>query len=134
MSISVPRERLQDGTTAIRALEAGDLPALVEARVRNRAFLTEWEPTRDVRATTLLAILVALPFAFLALIPSGVVDAWVYDVVRIASAIFPFKPALDAINAGLNNASPGLGKPLLHLAILAAAYTAIARVGLRRFA
>jgi ABC-type multidrug transport system permease subunit len=90
--------------------------------------------TRDVRATTLLAILVALPFAFLALIPSGVVEAWVYDLVRIASATFPFKPALDAINAGLNGADPGLAKPLAHLAILAAAYTAIARVGLRRFA
>ena len=47
MSISVPRERLQDGVTAIRPLESADLPALVEARIRNRAFLTEWEPTRD---------------------------------------------------------------------------------------
>ena len=90
--------------------------------------------TRDVRATTLLAILVALPFAFLALIPSGVVAAWVYDTVRVASAVFPFKPALQAVNAGLNDADPGLPGPLLHLAILAVAYTAIARVGLRRFA
>jgi ABC-2 type transport system permease protein len=90
--------------------------------------------TRDVRATTLLAILVALPFAFLALIPSGVVEAWVYDLVRIASAIFPFKAALDAINAGLNDADPGLAKPLAHLAVLAVAYTVIARIGLRRFA
>ena len=47
MSISVPRERLQDGITAIRPLESSDLPALVEARIRNREFLTEWEPTRD---------------------------------------------------------------------------------------
>ena len=47
MTLAVPRERLQDGDTAIRPLEAADLPALVEARVRNRAFLTEWEPTRD---------------------------------------------------------------------------------------
>jgi len=90
--------------------------------------------TRDVRATTLLAILVALPFAFLALIPSGVVAPWVYDLVRIASALFPFKPALDAVNAGLNAADPGLAKPLAHLAVLAVAYTAIARAGLRRFA
>jgi ABC-2 type transport system permease protein len=89
--------------------------------------------TRDVRATTLLAILVALPFAFLALIPSGIVAAWVYDVVRIASAVFPFKPALDAVNAGLNDADPGLAGPLAHLAALAAAYTALARIGLRRF-
>ncbi len=47
MSVSVPRDRLQDGITAIRPLESADLPALVEARIRNRAFLTEWEPTRD---------------------------------------------------------------------------------------
>jgi ABC-2 type transport system permease protein len=89
--------------------------------------------TRDVRATTLLAILVALPFAFLALIPSGIVAAWVYDAVRIASAIFPFKPALEAVNAGLNDADPGLAGPIAHLAALAAAYTALARIGLRRF-
>ena len=47
MSISVPRDRMQDGVTGIRPLEAADLPALVEARIRNREFLTEWEPTRD---------------------------------------------------------------------------------------
>ena len=47
MSISLPRDRLQDGITAIRPLESADLPALVEARIRNREFLTEWEPTRD---------------------------------------------------------------------------------------
>jgi ribosomal-protein-alanine N-acetyltransferase len=47
VSISVPRDRLQDAGTAIRPLESSDLPALVEARIRNRAFLTEWEPTRD---------------------------------------------------------------------------------------
>ena len=47
MSMSVARERLHDADTAIRPLEASDLPALVEARLRNREFLTEWEPTRD---------------------------------------------------------------------------------------
>jgi ribosomal-protein-alanine N-acetyltransferase len=47
VSASITRERLQDSATAIRPLEAGDLPALVEARIRNREFLTEWEPTRD---------------------------------------------------------------------------------------
>jgi ribosomal-protein-alanine N-acetyltransferase len=47
VSISVARERLHDANTAIRPLEASDLPALVEARLRNREFLTEWEPTRD---------------------------------------------------------------------------------------
>jgi ribosomal-protein-alanine N-acetyltransferase len=38
---------MREGDTAIRPMEAGDLPALVEARIRNREFLTEWEPTRD---------------------------------------------------------------------------------------
>jgi ribosomal-protein-alanine N-acetyltransferase len=47
VSLSVPRERLQQGATAIRPPEAGDLPALVESRMRNRAFLAEWEPLRD---------------------------------------------------------------------------------------
>jgi [ribosomal protein S5]-alanine N-acetyltransferase len=46
VSVAVPRERTQDGVTAIRPLEASDLPALVESRLRNRAFLTEWEPDR----------------------------------------------------------------------------------------
>jgi hypothetical protein len=54
--------------------------------------------------------------------------------VRIASAVFPFKPALQALNAGLNDAEPGLAWPLAHLAALAAGYTALARIGLRRFA
>jgi ABC-2 type transport system permease protein len=47
--------------------------------------------------------------------------------------VFPFKPTLDALNAALNDAG-GLGKPLLHLVLLVAAYGALARVGLRRFA
>jgi [ribosomal protein S5]-alanine N-acetyltransferase len=47
LTIGVPRERLREGDTAIRPLESSDLPALVEARVRNREFLAEWEPTRD---------------------------------------------------------------------------------------
>jgi [ribosomal protein S5]-alanine N-acetyltransferase len=47
LTIGVPRERLREGGTAIRPLESSDLPALVEARMRNREFLAEWEPTRD---------------------------------------------------------------------------------------
>jgi [ribosomal protein S5]-alanine N-acetyltransferase len=47
VSLGIPRERLEQGATAIRPLEAADLPALVESRLRNREFLAEWEPTRD---------------------------------------------------------------------------------------
>jgi ABC-2 type transport system permease protein len=88
---------------------------------------------REVRAASLLALLLSLPIAFLALVPSGSVSATLYDVVNAISAVFPFKPALQALDAALNNADPTLPAPLLHLAILTVAFTALARVAVRRF-
>jgi ABC-2 type transport system permease protein len=87
---------------------------------------------REVRAASLLAILLALPIGFLALVPSGAVANGLYDVIRVISALFPFRPALQALDAATSGG--GLGLPLLHLAILAAAFGAIARVALRRWA
>ena len=89
--------------------------------------------TREVRAASLLAFMVSLPIAFLALVPSGAVSEGLYDVIRVISALFPFKPTLQAMNAALNQ-SGGIGWPLVHLAILTLAFGAIARVSLRRFA
>lgn len=89
---------------------------------------------REVRAVSLLAFMVTLPVAFLSLVPSGAVSPTVFDLIRYLTALFPFKPALQAITAALDEAGPGIGAPLLHLAILALAYAAIARVALRRFA
>jgi ABC-type transport system involved in cytochrome c biogenesis permease component len=89
---------------------------------------------RDVRAVSLLAFMVSLPVALLSLVPAGAVGATLYDAIRVLAALFPFKPALDAISAALDPAGSGMERPLLHLAILAAAYTAIARLALRRFA
>jgi ABC-type transport system involved in cytochrome c biogenesis permease component len=89
--------------------------------------------TREVRAASLLAFMLALPIAFLALVPSGSVAPALYDVVRVVSALFPFKPTLDALNSALND-SGDIGMPLVHLAILALAFGAIGRVALRRFA
>jgi hypothetical protein len=89
--------------------------------------------TREVRAASLMAFMLALPIAFLALIPSGSVSQTLYDVTSAISAVFPFKPTLDALNAALNNAG-NLGKALLHLALLIVAYGALARLSLRRFA
>jgi len=89
---------------------------------------------REVRAASLLAFLVALPIAFLALVPSGAVSAGLYDAIRVISALFPFKPALDAMDWGLNGAGDGLLAPLAHMAALIAAYVLIARLALRRFA
>jgi ABC-type multidrug transport system permease subunit len=87
---------------------------------------------REVRAASLLSFMLALPIAALALIPSGAVGGTLYDLIRIVSGAFPFKPALDALDAAINGGA--LFAPLLHLAALALAFGAIARLSLRRFA
>jgi ABC-2 type transport system permease protein len=89
--------------------------------------------TREVRAASLLAFMVSLPLAFLALVPSGSVSEGLYDVIRVISALFPFKPTLEAMNSALNR-SGGIVGPLVHLAILTLAFGVIARLSLRRFA
>jgi ABC-type transport system involved in cytochrome c biogenesis permease component len=89
--------------------------------------------TREVRAASLLAFMISLPLAFLALVPSGSVSAGLFDVIRVISALFPFKATLDATNAALND-SGAIAGPLLHLAALAAGFALIGRLALRRFA
>jgi ABC-2 type transport system permease protein len=89
---------------------------------------------REVRAASLMAFLLSLPVAFLALVPSGAVSAGLYDVVRTISAVFPFRATLQALDGALNAGGPSLPGPLAHLALIAVAYTALARVALRRFA
>jgi len=89
--------------------------------------------TREVRAASLLAFMLALPLAFLALVPSGAVAPALFDVIRAVSAAFPFKPTLDALDAALNDAGD-LAGPLAHLAVLALVFGALSRLGLRRFA
>lgn len=88
---------------------------------------------REVRAASLLAFMLSLPIAFLALVPSGAVSGRVYEAVQVVSALFPFKPTLEAMDAAINGAGDIL-LPLLHLAVLTLAFGVIARVGLRRFA
>jgi ABC-type multidrug transport system permease subunit len=87
---------------------------------------------REVRAASLLAFLLALPIAFLALVPSGSVSAALYDVVNVVSGAFPFKPALRALDAAINGGA--LLAPLAHLLALTATFAVLARVALRRFA
>jgi ABC-2 type transport system permease protein len=89
---------------------------------------------REVRAVSLLAFMVTLPIAFLSLIPSGAIGPSLYDLVKVVTALFPFKPALDAMTAALDPAGPDLGVAVLHLAVLIAAYGLLARAALRRFA
>jgi hypothetical protein len=88
---------------------------------------------RDVRAVSLLAFMVSLPVALLSLVPSGAVGNGLYEAIRVLTALFPFKPALQAMTAALDPSGPGIGGPLLHLAILIAAYSLIAHLALRRF-
>ena len=90
--------------------------------------------TREVRAASLMAFGLSLPIAFLALVPSGSVSKGVYDLIGVISAAFPFKPTLDAMDHALAGSGGDMLVPLLHLAILAAAFTVIGRVALRRFA
>jgi ABC-2 type transport system permease protein len=88
---------------------------------------------KEVRAASLLCVMASLPLTFLALVPSGSVTPGLYDVIRAISALFPFRPTLDALDAALNGAG-GMGAPLLHLGALALAFGAAGRLALRRFA
>jgi ABC-2 type transport system permease protein len=87
--------------------------------------------TREVRAASLLAFLLALPIIFLALVPSGSVDAGLYNAINVVSGLFPFKPALRALDAAINGGD--LWLPVVHLLGLTAGFAILARVALRRF-
>jgi len=89
---------------------------------------------REVRAASLLAFLLSLPLAFLALVPSGGVSPLLYDIIRVISACFPFKPTLQAIDAAINGSDPAIGISLVHLTALIVVFGLAARAGLRRFA
>jgi ABC-type multidrug transport system permease subunit len=88
--------------------------------------------TREVRSASLAAFVVSLPVAALALIPAGAVNETLYDVIRVVSGAFPFRPTLQALDAAISGGT--LLTPLLHLAALTLAFGVLARVSLRRFA
>jgi ABC-2 type transport system permease protein len=87
---------------------------------------------REVRAASLLAFLLSLPLAFLALVPSGSVASGLYDVIGAISFAFPYKAALQALDAAVNGASSGLGLSIVHLLGLTLLFGVLARLGLRR--
>ena len=89
---------------------------------------------REVRAVSLLAFMVTLPIAFLSLIPSGTLGPGLQDVVNVVTALFPFKPALHAMESALDPAGPDLGTALMHLGVLIVGYGLLARFALKRFA
>ncbi len=87
---------------------------------------------REVRAASLLAFLLSLPLAFLALVPAGAVAGGVYDAIRALSLVFPYKAALQALDAAVNRSSPGLAVSLAHLLALTVLFAVLARLGLGR--
>jgi hypothetical protein len=86
---------------------------------------------REVSAASLLALLVSLPIAFVALVPSSAVSGGVKTLLDVVAFIFPFRAALDAAGNAFTG-SPGMVGPLVHLLVLAAVFGLLARVGLRR--
>jgi ABC-type multidrug transport system permease subunit len=86
---------------------------------------------REVRASSLLAFLLSLPLAFLALVPSGAVASGLSSVISAISYVFPFKSALQALDAAVNRAAPSIGSSVAHLAVLVLVFGVLARLALR---
>lgn len=89
---------------------------------------------RDVSIASLLAFLISLPVAFVALVPSTAVSTGLYRVLEVISFLFPFRAGLEAVSNAFSGGSPAIGLPLLHLAVLALVFAALARLALLRFA
>ena len=57
----------------------------------------------------------------------------VFHAIEIVRSLFPFDPALDAMQGALDSAGPDMLVPMLHLLAIVAAYGVLARLALRRF-
>jgi ABC-type multidrug transport system permease subunit len=111
------------------------VPAILLAGAASSALgLAIGAAAREVRASALLAFALALPVAFISLVPSGTVSKTLLDVIHVIAGAFPFRPALDALSGALAESGPDLGLPFLHLALLTLGYLVLARLALRRFA
>jgi ABC-2 type transport system permease protein len=111
------------------------VPAILLAGAASSALgLAIGAAAREVRASALLAFALALPVAFISLVPSGTVSKGLLDVIHVIAGAFPFRPALEALEGALAASGPSVGLPFLHLALLTVAYLVLARIALRRFA
>jgi ABC-type multidrug transport system permease subunit len=88
---------------------------------------------REVSAASLLAFLLTLPIAFVALVPANAVSGALKTVLDAVAFVFPFRSALQALSNAFSGSSPGIGWPLVHLAVLTVVFWALARLALRRF-
>ncbi|MFL5831203.1 MAG: ABC transporter permease [Solirubrobacteraceae bacterium] len=89
---------------------------------------------REISAASLLAFLLSLPIAFVALVPANAVSGALKTVLDAVAFVFPFRSALQALSNAFSGSSPGIGWPLVHLAVLTVVFWALARLALRRFA
>jgi len=89
---------------------------------------------REVSVASLMAFVVTLPIAFVALVPGDAVSGTLRSILDAVAFVFPFRAALQAVSNAFSGASPGIGWPLVHLAMLTLVFGALARLALRRFA
>jgi ABC-type multidrug transport system permease subunit len=89
---------------------------------------------REVSVASLMAFLVSLPIAFVALVPADAVSGTLKSILDAISFVFPFKAALQAVGNAFSGTAPGIGWPLVHLAVLTVAFGALARLAMKRFA
>ena len=89
---------------------------------------------RDVSVASLMAFVVSLPIAFVALVPGDAVSGTVKSILDAVAFVFPFKAALQAATNAFSGSAPGIGWPLVHLAVLTLVFGALARLAMRRFA
>ena len=89
---------------------------------------------REVSVASLMAFLLSLPIAFVALVPADAVSGTLKSILDAIAFVFPFKAALQAVSNAFSGAAPGIGWPLVHLAVLTLVFGALARLALRRFA
>lgn len=89
---------------------------------------------RDVSVASLMAFVVSLPIAFVALVPGDAVSGTLKTILDVVAFVFPFRATLQAATNAFSGASPGIGWPLVHLAVLTLVFGALARLAMRRFA
>ena len=89
---------------------------------------------RDVSVASLMAFVLSLPIAFVALVPADAVSGTLKSILDAVAFVFPFRAALQAVSNAFSGAAPAIGWPLVHLAVLALVFGALARLAMRRFA
>jgi ABC-2 family transporter protein len=89
---------------------------------------------REVSVASLMAFVLSLPVAFVALVPGDAVSGTLKTILDVVAFVFPFKAALQAVTNAFTGTAPGIGWPLVHLAVLTLVFAALARLAMRRFA